>query len=234
VDCVPALVKESAVGLNHTVKQGEHLSGIAFKYGFFDYHTIWNHPHNAELKRKRQNPNVLFPGDQLYIPDKQLKMNSGSTGQRHRFKRLTKPLLLQIKLEKGYNEVLANTPCDLFVELDRLPLTTDPNGMIQHEIPKTAASARLLIQDTLKIHDKEVPFETELAIKIGHLDPVEEASGQRARLANLGYYRSLLDTAEDQVELQSAIEEFQCEHGLVVDGKCGALTQAKLKQVHGC
>ena len=32
----------------------------------------------------------------------------------------------------------------------------------------------------------------------------------------------------------SAIEEFQCDHGLVVDGKCGPATQAKLKQVHGC
>jgi peptidoglycan hydrolase-like protein with peptidoglycan-binding domain len=33
---------------------------------------------------------------------------------------------------------------------------------------------------------------------------------------------------------RSAVEEFQCDHGLTVDGDCGAQTQAKLLSVHGC
>ena len=60
----------------HTVVQGEHLSGIANKYGFTSYKTIWDHAQNAELKKKRQNPNVIFPGDELFIPDKGQKEES--------------------------------------------------------------------------------------------------------------------------------------------------------------
>jgi N-acetylmuramoyl-L-alanine amidase len=52
----------------YTVKQGEHLSRLAKQFGFSDYSTIWDHPENAELKRKRNNPNVLYPGDTCSFP----------------------------------------------------------------------------------------------------------------------------------------------------------------------
>jgi murein L,D-transpeptidase YcbB/YkuD len=90
-----------------------------------------------------------------------------------------------------------------------------------------------VIKNQLEVKGVPVPFETELTIKIGHLDPVETPSGQIARLSNLGYYRASLD-AFDPVEFESSVEEFQCEHGLLVDGVCGPGTQAKLKSVHGC
>jgi peptidoglycan hydrolase-like protein with peptidoglycan-binding domain len=76
-----------------------------------------------------------------------------------------------------------------------------------------------------------------IPIKIGHLDPVEEQSGQQSRLNNLGYFAGPLAAASNEGNralFLSAVEEFQCEHGLTVDGKCGPLTQAELKQVHGC
>ncbi len=57
----------------HTVKQGEHISRITEQYRFFDYHTIWDHANNSALKQKRQNPNVLLPGDQLFIPESLLR-----------------------------------------------------------------------------------------------------------------------------------------------------------------
>jgi hypothetical protein len=44
----------AALGENYTVKQGDYLSKIASEHGFFDHTTIWNHPANAELKKKRQ------------------------------------------------------------------------------------------------------------------------------------------------------------------------------------
>jgi hypothetical protein len=39
--------------LNHVVKQGESLASIAKKYGFTDWWAIYNHPSNADFKRKR-------------------------------------------------------------------------------------------------------------------------------------------------------------------------------------
>ena len=221
------------MGLRHDVQQGEHLSAIAERYGFHDYLIVWNHPENAALKAKRGNPNVLFPGDVVMIPKKRVADYSRPTDQRHRFTRLTKPLQLKVILGNLYDGPLAGVPCTLFVEAEQFALTTTAQGEIRQEITKTAGRAGLVIKNTLQVQDQAIPLETELEIKIGYLDPVDERSGQVVRLSNLGYYRGPLDT-RDEPELLSAIEEFQCDHGLTVDGKCGSLTQAKLKQVHGC
>ena len=78
-----------------------------------------------------------------------------------------------------------------------------------------------------------MPLWFQVPVQIGCLDPIDEPSGQLIRLANLGYYR-LDGTDIDQSEFVSAVEEFQCEQGLTVDGICGPATQAKLKQVYGC
>ena len=71
--------------IKHVVKQGECLSSIAKQYGFADYRTIYDHPLNAELKRKRPDPNIIQPGDVVWIPDKQQKQEQRSTQQTHKF-----------------------------------------------------------------------------------------------------------------------------------------------------
>ena len=70
--------------INHQVKQGDCISSIAFENGFFP-DTIWNHPSNAELKKKREDPHVLLPGDMVFIPDKRPKEVSEPTNQVHKF-----------------------------------------------------------------------------------------------------------------------------------------------------
>lgn len=205
----------------HIVKQGEYLSRIAAQYGFADYRTIWDHPENAELKQKRQNPNVLYPDDRIYIPDKQVRQESRPTEQRHRFKVRLQKVLLRMVVKNIDDQPIANTECELQVEGNVFQLTTDSNGLIEQPIPKTAESGKLTLLDV------EVP------VQIGHLDPVEEVSGQQARLNNLGYNAGEVGGTNEE-QLRSAIEEFQCDHELTVDGICGSDTQAKLKEVHGC
>jgi N-acetylmuramoyl-L-alanine amidase len=215
---------------DHTVAQGEYLSKLARKYGFSDYRTIWDHPNNAELKKKRQNPNVLSPGDKLFIPPRETKEESGSTEKKHRFEVKQNKLMLRLTLEDAFFKPIANAKCELTVEGETLKLVTDGKGRLEHEIRSDAEKASLVIKDSLTpINDQFLP------IQIGHLDPVEELSGQKARLNNLGYFSGPLDE-EDDDRFRSAVEEFQCEHmgPSAVDGKCGPKTQAKLKQVHGC
>jgi hypothetical protein len=216
----------------HTVRQGEHLSGIAYAYGF-GYEQIWNHPENAALKQKRQNPNVLLPGDTVVIPDKDTSGVNGATDKQHVFVLKTPSLKLQLKLAEIYGNPIASTPCELVLAPERIALVTDSDGKVEQKIPPTVTDAFLLIEDHVEVKGSQVPFDTELTIKIGHLDPVEELSGQVARLSNLGYYRSDLSEV-DAAEFKSAVEEFQCEHSLKVDGICGRATQASLKQAHGC
>lgn len=216
----------------HTVQQGEHLSGIAKRYGFSSYRTIWDHAQNAELKRKRVNPNVIFPDDRLFIPDKEEKQELRPTDQRHRFQVERPELKLRLVLEDLYEKPIARAKCDLRIEGETRRLVTDGQGRIEQTITPEAQSAMLLITDP------QTPVnEIAIPVRIGHLDPVDEVPGQTARLNNLGYFAGPFEgkKAEDNTALfLSAVEEFQCDHGLAVDGTCGPATQAKLKQVHGC
>lgn len=246
----------------HTVVQGEYLSSIAKKYGFLSYKTIWDHAQNAALKQQRQNANVMFPGDKLFIPDKLTKQEVRSSGQTHHFVLKTDKLKICLVLEDPYGMPLDNAACELRVENEVFQLKADVNGKIEQSIPPGVSSALLTVKDPrTPINEIVIPTE------IGHMDPVDEESGQEARLNNLGYFAGPLDGGkkassdtkdnnsldgtdsldgtegdardatkgqEDRVLFVSAVEEFQCDHGLVVDGECGPATQAKLKQVHGC
>jgi hypothetical protein len=246
----------------HTVVQGEHLSGIAKAYGFSSYKPIWDHAQNASLKKERQNPNVIFPGDQVFIPDKRKKQEVRSTGKTHRFLMKTEKLKLRLVLEDLYEKPIDNAKCELRVESEIFRLTTDGKGKIETDIPPTARTGVLTIKDPrTPINEIVIP------IRIGDMDPVDKESGQKARLNNLGYFAGPLEAKNSPPETKagprepkagvtetkaaspeakkeeekenkalflSAVEEFQCDHGLGVDGKCGPATQAKLKQIHGC
>jgi len=217
------------MGGYYTVKQGDYVPGIAWRSGFSDFLTIWNHPNNTELKNQRQNPNVLLPGDSLYIPELQQGMYSRPTDKTHKFVTNRKPLELCLFLRDQYEKPIANAPCTLTVDSQSYQLTSDGNGKLELLIPPSAGESRLVIQDT-----EQTPYgNTVIPIKIGYLDPVDEVSGQRARLTNLGYFVGDIDGTGGP-EFETAVEEFQCEHSLTVDGICGPQTQAKLKQVHGC
>lgn len=212
----------------HIVEQGEHLSQIAKVYGFPDYKILWDHPENANLKKLRKNPNILFPGDEVFIPDKEEKEESGSTDKRHTFVVDKETLKLRLVLEDIYEKPISGAQCALLVGDQTFQLTTDGKGKLEQDIPLDAQEA------TLVIRGDQTPFQNEIIpIKIGHLDPVEEISGQVARLNNLGYFPGPLD-GSDPDAFQSSVEEFQCDHSLKVDGDCGTNTQTKLKEVHGC
>lgn len=206
----------------HTTEQGEHLPRIAARYGFEDFRSVWNDARNAELAARRQNPNVLLPGDQIFIPDKQRKKESIATGRRHRFQlSAVAPILLRLVLKDSAHRPVADAECTLLVEGQSHQLRTDSNGMIERAIVKTAEHGQLTTPDW------------EAPMKIGHLDPVDQLSGQAARLDNLGYVAGPASDASD-AQLRSAIEEFQCDHDLKVNGVCDPETQNKLKEAHGC
>jgi hypothetical protein len=169
----------------------------------------------------RSNPHVLLPGDNVYIPDKQMKSESCTTGQAHRFLWSGKPLKLRLALQDWNGQPIKNTPCTLVVQDQTYKLTTDANGIVSQDISPSARKGKLTIRDM------------ELDLLIGHLDPVDSRSGWRARLNNLGYNAGDAENDED-LKLRSAIEQFQHDSGLVRDGSCGPKTQAALLKAHGC
>ncbi len=212
----------------HTVEQGEYLALIARNNGFANSAIIWNHENNADLKALRENPNILLPGDQVFIPDKQTKQADLQGGRSTKFQVQVDKLLLRLKLAEQFGEPLANAKCVVRVDGNSKEKTTDGDAVIEVQVAATAQDISLIVKE------KGSPLEgLEIPIKIGHLDPVDVPTGQAARLNNLGYFAGPNDTIDEKL-LASAVEEFQCDHGLAVDGKCGPLTQAKLKKIHGC
>lgn len=212
----------------YTVQQGDFVSKIAEAFGFTDYRTIWLHPNNADLKKLRQNPGILFPGDVVYIPDHQPRIEPRPTDQLHKFVKHIPELKLRLTVEDLYEKPISSAPCVLTIAGQNQDLITDSTGLLEQTIPPDAHEAALIV------NTPETAFEgVQFPILIGDLNPVDEVTGQAARLTNLGYYFADVENP-DPAEFASAVEEFQCDHGLTVDGKCGPQTQAKLKQVHGC
>jgi hypothetical protein len=52
----------------YTVVRGDTLSGIARRHGLASWRELYNHPDNADFRRRRPNPDLIFPGDVVMIP----------------------------------------------------------------------------------------------------------------------------------------------------------------------
>ena len=52
----------------YVIRQGDYLKKLAFTKGF-DADEVWNAADNADIKAARPNPDLLCPGDILYVPE---------------------------------------------------------------------------------------------------------------------------------------------------------------------
>jgi hypothetical protein len=214
--------------MHYIVKQGDYLAKIANEHGGLDWSTIWLHPENKELRDKRKSPHVLYPGDALHIPEREKRTENAATDTKHRFKTAGGPLKLRLVLRDLNFEPIANRKCSLFLDGVKHDLVSDGDGLVEVTLPPATKAAQLVFGAP--------PQTLELPLLVGHLDPVDTPTGQKARLNNLGYFAGSL-AKEDEALFKSAVEEFQLERmggGAAVDGKCGPKTQAKLKEAHGC
>jgi N-acetylmuramoyl-L-alanine amidase len=216
----------------YTVKQGDHMSGIAQAFGFL-WQTIWNDPSNADLKRQRPNPHILFPGDQVFIPDKETEAFDRPTDNRHTFILKLPSLNLCIRLDRAYYKPIAGASCNLHVQLDSTDQQSDDSGSLERKILADEQQATLIVNETADVQGSERKIVTTIPVNIGYLDPIDTLPGQVKRLSNLGYYRGPLESPDPNA-FQSALEEFQCDNHLTVDGIFGPKTRSMLEQVHGC
>lgn len=206
----------------HKVKQGECMASIADRYGFF-WHSLWDLPENAELKEKRKGPNILFPGDQVFIPDKREKTESVATEQLHRFRRKGVPEKLRLAL-KNMDKPRANEPFILDVDGTVFSGDTDAEGILEVSIPPDAKQGKLSVGRGDNIQ--------EFDLQLGHLDPITEVSGIQSRLNNLGIDCGEVDGVLGP-KTREAIRVFQKKQGLDVTGKPDGRTRKKLIKEYG-
>lgn len=208
----------------HTVASGECLSSIAKRYGFPKWQTIYDHPSNAEFKKARKNPNLIFPGDQIVIPDKEPKEADAATGKLHSFKVKVPAAKLRVVLKNGKGEAFGDKKYVLSAAgMEDIQGQTGGDGLVEQPIDPDLAEATL----TLFVDDKTT-FKWRL--RLGHLDPAESPTGVHARLRNLGFDPG----PEDQTgpKFVSALKRFQARHGLEVNGQPDDPTIGKLRDLH--
>jgi hypothetical protein len=205
----------------HIVEEGEWISKLAKWYGIPDWKTIWNHPNNSKLREERESPNILFPGDKVFIPEIETKEESGATEKEHKFVIKDDKIIFQTTILDEDNKPRPDVPYTLKVDKIKFEGKTDSNGLIKHPIPKNAEEAFLEIDDQI------------IEIQLGYLDPIETVMGLQARLYNLGYEPGEVDGIYGE-KTTKAVKTFQEDYPpLVVDGICGPKTRHKLKELYG-
>jgi N-acetylmuramoyl-L-alanine amidase len=236
---------------NYPVSEGDCIGNIAHSRGF-DWTTIWNHPNNAALKAKRKDPNLLFPGDIVFIPDLRVKLQASATDARHTFTVKGVPARFRIKLltehkdgpktatgggsdESGYedpdfktksrtDDPMANVPFVLDVDGKLIEGVTGGDGVIDVPIPPGARSGKLTI-------NPGTPQEKKFQCPFGSMDPIQEPSGVIRRLNNLGFFCGSGDTSSPG--FKAPLSLFQENFGLPITGELDDATRAKLEEAHG-
>ena len=217
---------------SHVVQQGEYLAKIAKQYGFRNWHAIYDYPQNASLRKKRPNPNMLFPGDVLYIPPLEPKTLSRPTGTRHVFILHQHKVKVKMVLKGHDGAPMKDLPYTLDVGGSQFRGKTDSQGVVEHEIAVDSTEGQLTLED----------FGLKVPVKVGDLDPIADAdsqntviSGIQARLNNLGFYCGEADGILGP-RTQAALASFQqtVMGREDADGEPDQETKDKLLSAHGC
>jgi hypothetical protein len=203
------------------LQQGDCLSSIALSHGF-DPKLVWEHGDNAELRERRINPNALLPGDSLFVPEIEEKEEPAPTDTLTTFKLTVGPIRLRVRLTR-HGKPRADEAYSL--ELDdgvKLDGTTDGDGWIDHPISITAKSGKLSLREGKEVHQ----------LKLGHLDPHDEATGIQGRLRGLGFYFGEID-GKIGPKTKAALRRFQEAKGLSITGSADNSTTSALRDAYG-
>jgi hypothetical protein len=212
----------------HTVRQGECLASLAAQYGLPDWRAIYNHPENASFQQKRPNPNVIAPGDRVYIPDKDALFKNGTTDSKNPFVLARDKTSLLIVAADQDGNPYQQYDYKLTVGENVYEGKTDSEGMLRHVIDARAAEGELTVW-----WPGTPPRHCTWQLKLGHLDPVNQISGIQARLNNLGYNAGPVDGILGPLT-KAAVTRFQQKYQLTADGDPGPITQSKLEEIYGC
>ncbi len=203
-----------------TAREGDCFINICKQEGFF-WETIWNHPENQKLREQRKNLNILKKGDRIYVRDLELQEYSAQTERLHTFCLQGSKVNFTLTL-LNMGQPRANENYTLIIDGKYQNGCTDEEGKLSEMIPPDARRGLLILGAK----------EEEITINFGYIDPIDEISGVKRRLQNLGFYEGEIGDELDW-ETTAAIAEFQRSVELSGEGELNEETRQKLIEVHG-
>jgi hypothetical protein len=176
----------SPSGQRVLVGPGDTALRIAARHGFRRLASVWLRAENDALRARRRSAEVLAPGDELFVPDLEPRLEGADTTKRHVYLAPRPRERLRARFEWSDRTPMASRAFTL--ELEGAPITgaTDDAGLVDVAIPLGIREASLWFDD-----DPELVW----SLRIGELDPVDEPtldaglSGAIARLRNLAHYQ---------------------------------------------
>lgn len=204
----------------YTVKQGDCIASIAAKHGM-PWKLLWEAGQNQELRDKRKDPNVLHPGDKVFVPDRTRKMESAETKKRHTFQVKLEKATLHLKLTANLKP-LPNEPYVLGLLGEEIEGKTDGSGKLKADIPADLSTVTLFLPKRRQRY----------TLALGHIDPAKQASGAQGRLRNFRLYEGGIHGDLDD-ETKQAISDFQRIKGIEPTGELDDKTAKALEDEYG-
>ena len=211
----------------YIVRAGDLLTRLAAERGF-EVDDAWSHPRNRALRDGGRHPDLLAPGDILWLPEPSGAGPAVEQGTNNKYKARRPVVAVSLVFRHG-DTALANEPWVLLGAGPDRQGATDDHGRMSVEVP-------------LRVRTFEVVLprrRLRYPVQVGGLDPVAVDSGVRQRLAHLGFYGHGGTAAggdawiDDETAHRNALESFQRSRGLPVTGDADDATRQALVEMHG-
>jgi nucleoid-associated protein YgaU len=120
-------------GTWYTVRRGDTLSHIADEHGLASWRQIYDAPENEEFRRTHPDPDLIYPGDRVFVPDPNQKTETVPTTDRTRFRVTGSGVRLRFIFDNGddnpnNDRELTYLCVSNLVTTDNLPEDFGPNA----------------------------------------------------------------------------------------------------------
>ncbi len=202
----------------HTVDPGDSLSLLGERHRI-PWQTIWEHPDNADLRRRRGNPNILHPGDRVFIPEPKPKEVSCAPNKSHRF-RTSGAVWIRIAVLGIDHQPVPDIAYHFILDgAAQPPGNTNDEGIAEIRLPAGVRNVVL-----------SLPW-GDLPVDIAELAPAHTIRGIQQRLRNLGIDPGPIDGLYGPLTARG-IAGFQAIVDLPVTGTIDAQLIRRLRHVH--
>jgi hypothetical protein len=201
----------------YTVRQGDHLVGLADRFGF-DPDEVWSHPKNEPTRTARKDdPHMLLPGDILYLPDPEASWLAVNVGQTNSF--VVEEHTVAVRCQFVVNGAPLKGEPYTVTGADVTPGSLDGDGVFSAEADASVVAL------TISFPKRNEAY----VLQVGHLDPPDTPSGQRMRLGMLGLYGAgAYSCCDDERDLEFGIRRFQHTQDLPLTGAWDEATSTKM------